>query len=270
MTEEKRKSRRSRWVAPTTAEDNSALQSLATALLEIEFKALKRPAYVPQSGRSEKEVRWALRVFTCSSCSLFRDMLRSYLTVRDQKLEAASFLTVRLMFEVVAMGNYLRESIVLLLKNARLDRVWDVLYRANIGSYYILQSGHTPQGAEPNIPLKIGKAVSSLNKLTPGRPSGWAEREYSFLSEFSHPDAFALMHYSEMNGHSETVAFHTQPEADVGYLRDVVGATVGLFGIVYRRLFALAQLHTAHKLLERAIKAFLVAEEKRNNGRKDP
>lgn len=271
MTEANQKSRHSRWVAPTTPEDNGALQSLATALLDIDFKPLKRPTHVPHRGRNEKEVRWGLRVFACSSASLFRDTLRSYLILRDQKLEAASFLTVRLMFEVVAMANYLHQSIVPLLKNGRLDRAWDILDRANIGSYYMLQRGHTrPHGAQPSIPLKIGKAVSSLNDMIPSRTAGWAEIEYGFLSEFSHPDAFALMHYSEMNGVSETVTFHTEPEADVGYLHDVVCSTVAMFGIIYRKLFALAELHTPTKLLEKAIGAFLMAEEKRNDGRKSP
>ena len=73
-----------------------------------------------------------------------------------------------------------------------------------------------------------------------------------------------------MSGASETVTFHIEPEADVGYLRDIVCATVAMFGMIYRKLFALAELHTPCKLLEKAIGAFLVTEEKRNDGRKNP
>lgn len=253
--------RRSRWARPPTPEDNSALSVLAKSLFEIEFKSLKRPTYTPGQGRSAKELRWAVRVFTCSSAGLFRDMLRSYLIVRDQKLEAASFLVMRLMFEIVAMANYLHQAIKPLLEQSKFGQAWEIIDRANIGSYYMIQQGHKrPQGSEPAIPLKVGKAVSSLNAMLPERDPGWAEIEYSFLSEFSHPDAFALMHYSEMNPQSDTVHFHADPEADVGYLRHIAGSIVALFGVIYLRLFDLAEMHTAKKLIKGMIGTFLAAE----------
>jgi len=165
------------------------------------------------------------------------------------------------MFEVVAMANYLHQGIKPLLEKSKFDRAWDVLDRANMGSYYMIQQGHKrPQGTYTVTPLKIGKAVSSLNALTKQPKRDWAEREYSFLSEFSHPDSLALMHYAEMNAQSESAVFHASPEADVGYLRYVIRGTVGMFGIVYIRLFELAELHTAKKLLERTMAAFLNAE----------
>ena len=227
-------------------EDNRALADVVDGLFRLPFKTLKRPVHKPDVGRSEKELRWASRLFTCSSMGFFRDMLRSYLSIRKEKLDAISFLAARALFETTAMANYVQMHVQPLLKRKKYDRAWDLLYRASLGSYYAREHmSRRDDTVERPIPLLIGKAVKSLNSL-----DAQASAEYSFLSEYSHPDAFALMHYVDLNSVPYSAQFRTYPDANVRYLRNTIGATVAIASIVYRNLFIMSEMHTARRLLK--------------------
>lgn len=238
-----------------TSEDNQALIAVSKSLFDIEFKPLQRPPFKPEQGRSSNEVRWAVCVFVCSSLALFRDMLRSYLVVREQKLEAASFLLARALFETVAAANYVHEQVLPLVTRNRVERAWDLMCRASLGSYYAREHlGPRADRSERPTPLDIGKAVKSLKRF-----DIHAGAEHSFLSEFSHPDAFALKHYVVMS--ADCAGFRLYPpEENAPYLRNTVGGTVALAAIVYRSLFSLAELHTALKRFETIMATFLDAE----------
>lgn len=254
-----------KWQIPpgVVPKDDAELRRVSERLFELEFKPLSRPKHDPSVGRSEKELRWALRLFACSSVSLFRDLLRSFVRVREENLTATSYLIMRAMFETVAMAHYLYDTIKPQLDRNRFDRAWDILHRANMGSYYMLGKAAT----EPAKPLDVGKAIKRLDAMLPKQIAGWAEREYSFLSEFSHPDAFALMHYLEMDLESQSAYFYKEPQADIGWMREIAGATLGLFSIVYRKLFEMAELRTAHKELTRIMSDFTNAENQLNETR---
>jgi hypothetical protein len=246
----------------TSLEDDSnrALADVVDGLFRLPFKTLKRPVHKPDVGRSEKELRWASRLSTCSSMSFFRDMLRSYLSIRKEKLDAISFLAARALFETTAMANYVQMHVQPLLRREKYDQAWDLLYRASLGSYYAREhlSQHEVTVERP-IPLHIGKAVKSLTSL-----DDRASAECSFLSEYSHPDAFALMHYVDLNSVPYFAQFRTYPHANVGYLRNTIGATVAIASIVYRNLFIMSEMHTARRLLEATMGKFLDAESRRD------
>jgi len=245
--------------ASVEGEDNRDLADVVDGLFTLTFKPLKRPLYKANEGRSDKELRWASRVFACSSMGFFRDMLRSYLIIRKERLDAVSFLIARALFEATAMGNYVHAHVYPLLLRKKYDRAWDFLHRASLGSYYarehISQPGDTKQSP---IPLEVGKAIKSLESM-----DAQVSAEYSFLSEFSHPDAFALMHYVDLNSITYSAQFRIYPNAHVGYLRNTVGATVAMAGIVYRELF-MSEMHTAKRLLEATMAKFLDAESRRD------
>ena len=186
----------------------------------------------------------------------FRDMLRSYLVAREQHLEAASFLIARALFEVTAMTNYVVSHVSPLLARKRYPRAWDFLVRASMGSYYFREHAtRSVDAPEHPIPLDVGKAVKSLEAFDIN-----ASKEYSFLSEFSHPDALALRHYVEMNRSLYSAEFKEYPESHIGYLRNAVGGTVALASIVYQNAFAMAEMLTIQRKLSSIMGEFLAAE----------
>jgi hypothetical protein len=195
-------------------------------------------------------------VFACTSMGFFRDMLRSYLVAREQHLEAASFLIARALFEVTAMTNYVVNHVSPLLARKRYPRAWDFLVRASMGSYYLREHATKSVNAQEHpIPLDVGKAVKSLEAFDIN-----ASKEYSFLSEFSHPDALALRHYVEMNRALYSAEFKEYPESHVGYLRNAVGGTVAIAGIVYRNAFEMAEMITIQRRFSSIMREFLDAE----------
>jgi hypothetical protein len=158
------------------------------------------------------------------------------------------------------MANYVQMNVHPLLKRGKYDRAWDLLYRASLGSYYAREHvGQREDRLERPIPLHIGKAVQSLTSL-----DDQASAEYSFLSEYSHPDAFALMHYVDLNSVPYSAQFRIYPNANVGYLRNTIGATVAIASLVYRNLFIMSEMHTAGRLLEATMRKFRDTESRRD------
>ena len=131
-----------------------------------------------------------------------------------------------------------------------------ILVRASMGSYYFREHTAKSINAEEHpIPLDVGKAVKSLEAFDIN-----ASKEYSFLSEYSHPDALALRHYVEMNRALYSAEFKEDPESHVGYLRNAVGGTVALAGIIYRNAFAMAEMITIRKRFSSIMGEFLASE----------
>lgn len=173
----------------------AAARELRDRLFELEFKTLRRPVYRPEIGRSEKEVRWAARVFACPSISLFRDHLHAFLVAHDNKLCSACFVLLRAMLETLAMANYVCVVSEPLVRSRRWDRAWnEALERASTGSYYIMHHSKLPKDLRDVLPLNVGKAIDSLDSLV----SESMREEYSYLSEFAHPNGLALMPYVDM------------------------------------------------------------------------
>jgi len=188
----------------------------------------------------------------------FRDMLRSYLSVRERGLDAASFLIARALFEATAMTNYVVSHVSPLLARKRYSRAWDFLLRASMGSYYFREHTTKPVNAPDHpMPLDIGKAVKSLERFDVD-----ASKEYSFLSEFSHPDALALRHYVQMNQALYSAEFRTYPQSHIAYLRNAVGGTVALAAVVYRSVSRMAEMRTTEKQFSNVMASLLDAEEK--------
>lgn len=250
--------RKSKWQLTSGPEDNSAVRLFCEGLLLINFKTLIRPTHHDGEKYSIKELRWALRVFTGSSMCFFRDLLRSYLVLRDNSLEAVSFLVIRAMYETLCGAHYVNEEYTSHLRAGEFDEVWKVLSKVSIGTRVLSFHGQT----DPETPLKMGETVNSLDSLSPSEPKGSSYALYRHLSEFSHPDALAFTHYCQMDKDPSRVSFFTEPERDQGFLRHTVGTLILISGIVYGNLFKTAQLHSAERQVAKLIAQFRETESK--------
>ena len=253
-----RVNRKSKWQLTSGPEDNSAVRLFCEGLLLIDFKTLIRPTHHDGQKRSIKELRWGLRVFTGSSMCFFRDLLRSYLILRDNNLEALSFLVTRAMYETICGAHFINGEYTSHVRAGELEEVWKVLNRVSTGTKVLRYHQQT----DPETTLKIGETVNSLDSLSPNGPAGSSYALYRHLSEFSHPDALAFTHYCQMDKNPNRVAFFTEPEPDQGFLRHTVGTLILISGIVYRNLFTTAELHTPERQLDKLIAQFRETESK--------
>ena len=257
--------RRSKWILSSGPEDNSALSQFCNGLFSIQFKPLIRPNHDPPQGRSTKELRWCLRVFTATSFSFFRDLLRTYLVLRREHLEAASFIVLRSMYEAVCGAHYVEEHYVQYLRTDELQWAWEMLEQFSVGSKFLKgQRAKDPINTdETPVPVKLWETINSFDSIFPNEPTGWAYEFYRLLSEFSHPDHVSCSHYFDfcaMKG-THQVTFYAGPELDKGYLRTTTGFVALCAGQVYGKLFRSGELHTAERSLSRLMVAFRKAEE---------
>lgn len=253
-----RVSRKSKWQLTSGPEDNSAVRRFCEGLLLIDFKTLIRPTHHDRQNRSIKELRWGLRVFIGSSMCFFRDLLRSYLALRDSNLEAVSFLAIRAMYETICGAHYINGEYISHVRAGEFEEVWKVLNKVLTGTKVLKYH----QQIDPETTLKIGETVNSLDSLSPNEPKGSSYALYRHLSEFSHPDALAFTHYCQMDKNPNRVAFFTEPEPDQGFLRHTVGTLILISGIVYGNLFRTADLHTPERHLDKLIAQFRETESK--------
>jgi hypothetical protein len=258
MSTAKNKPRKSRWAIQLLGrEDNSVLSEVSQQLLGLEFKPLTRP--MPRTGgRTRNELRWAIRLVSAFGMCSFRDMLRTYLVLRDHELEAASFLVLRSMFEILAVSNYVAETFASHMSADETEGAWQLLDTIVTASKFV-RIVHNPPYSVPD-PLKIGLCVESLDKLDLGGDKGWAYRDYRFLSEFSHPDAMMFTHYCQLDRETGQATFYNRPEVDKGFLRVNAGRMVMMAGQIFGRLFKTAGFITQERQLARIFSAFQRAE----------
>lgn len=228
-----------------------AARRVCDRLNNLEFKPLRRPLYRPAIGRSENEVRWALRVFACPSLSLFRNLLDEFLIAYDQRLEGACFMLARGMLEVVAITNYVCQLAEPLVELKRWDRAWDeVLRRASMGSFYLKE--HAPSfRSEHILPLDVGKAIKSLASIV---PEGM-QADNGYLSELCHPCSLSLMRYVDVGENGAN--FQGGRQFDSRELEYALGITIAIAALSYNRMLLLADLKTTLRRFAEAVHAFI-------------
>lgn len=259
--------RRSKWQLNSGPEDNSALYQLCDGLFSIQFKPLNRPLHDPSLGRSTKELRWALRVFTATSISLFRDLLRTYLVLRREHLEAASFIILRSMYEAVCGAHYVGEHYDQSLRADERQEAWKMLQQFAVGSNFLKQQQRAKglaNAEETPVPMRLWDTINGFDSFSADEPKGRSYEFYRFITEFSHPDHLSFSHYFDSCSMTNTtrVTFYAEPEPDKGYLRNTTGYLALCAGQVYGRLFRMTEYHTHERSLSRLMSTFRKAEEK--------
>jgi hypothetical protein len=166
------------------------------------------------------------------------------------------------MYETICGAHYVNEHYTSLVQAGDLEQAWKLLSKFNIGSKALKYHQITPAKTELESPVKIGEMINSLDSLSPGEPKGSSYELYSHLSEFSHPDALAFSHYSQMDTDPYRVSVFSEPEPDQGFLRHTVGTFIMIAGIVYVNLFRSAEFHTAERQMTKFVDQFRAADAK--------
>jgi hypothetical protein len=185
-------------IAAELQKDAGHLQAILPELDKVQPPELVRPDVPHGQPATEELVRWASQVYVYSIVCHFREILRSTLTLYDAGQVAAVFLCVRALFEMAAHIYYVKKHVFQHLDNKDFDAAWKFMVKINAGSRYMKEKYGEKLNGELEIEEspKIQKAVATFNEYFKGREKV-ATEEYSFLSEFSHPNSFAFTSHIE-------------------------------------------------------------------------
>jgi hypothetical protein len=174
----------------------SQLEVASRELDKIDLPGLQRPAVVASATATFDLVRWACQFYCFSVLAHFREMLRSFVVLTWNGLIPASFVTARCLFEVAAHTHYTHKHVIQYLASNDLENAWAFLTDVNMGSRYMQEEyGDKTEDWPPfAAPREIAKVIRTFDEWTKKQ----ARTEYSFLSEFAHPNMAAFSHYYKM------------------------------------------------------------------------
>ena len=180
------------------------LRATSAVLDKTETPDLVRPD-VPYKEVTEELVHWTIRVYAYSMFSQFREMLRSALHLYDADNVPAVFLCARAMWEMTAHSYYVKKHCFQHMDRKDWQTTWDFMLGINQGSRHMKEKQKKAAGAGtasaaavvveelPEGP-HIAKVMACFNEYF-GSGSTEATENYSFLSEFCHPNCFAFTNH---------------------------------------------------------------------------
>ena len=176
--------------------DVGHLRAILAELDKIQPPELVRPDVPHGKPATEELVRWASQVYVYCIVCHFREILRSTLLLYDAEQVAAVFLCVRALFEMAAHIYYVKKHVFQHLDKKDFDAAWKFMIKVNAGSRYMREkygaqlAGKVELDESPHIQ----KAVAAFNEFFKEQKNA-ATEEYSFLSEFCHPNSFAFTNH---------------------------------------------------------------------------
>jgi len=182
------------------------LRAISAVLDATETPPLVRPD-VPYKQVTEELVHWTIRVYAYSILSQFREMLRSALHLYDADHVPAVFLCTRAMWEMAAHSYYVKKHCFQHMDKKDWQAMWDFMLGINHSSRHMKEKqskaaaagAAVADGVVEEIPEgpHIAKVMACFNEYF-GSGSTEATKNYSFLSEFCHPNSFAFTNHFEV------------------------------------------------------------------------
>jgi hypothetical protein len=178
------------------------LRAVSTVLDAVQTPELVRPD-VPYKQVTEELVKWTIRVYAYSIVCQFREMLRSALYLYDADRVPPVFLCARSMWEMAAHSYYVKKHCFQYLDQKDLQKTWDFMLGINQGSRHMREKHEKARAAGATTavledlpePPHIAKVMNCFNEWF---KSPEATENYSFLSEFCHPNSFAFTNHLEV------------------------------------------------------------------------
>ncbi len=122
----------------------------------------------------------------------FREMLRSFLVLVWNGFIPASFVVARCLFEMAAHAYYTQKHVIQFLDRNDLQSASKFLSDINMGSRYMQEEYGDNTESWPSFaaPREIAKVIRAFDEWM-----AESRTEYSFLSEFAHPNMAAFSNY---------------------------------------------------------------------------
>jgi hypothetical protein len=168
----------------------ATLRVIAERTTHFSFPNLPRPPIPPNKPATEELVNWGAHVYCFSWIRHFNTLVNGIITLRDAGNTPSAIIVARSVFELGAHAYYVKKHLKQHIDSKNLDAAWKFLGPIKTGSRYINEQ-HPEESEMFPEPVHIRKAVNCLGEMLPEA----ATEDYSFLSEYCHPNMLAFSQY---------------------------------------------------------------------------
>lgn len=148
------------------------------------------------------------KLYCFSMLSHFRELLNSLIVLSKAGHVPAVFILARCLYEIGAHYYYVQKHFKQYRNAKNAKEGWKFMESINMGSLYMKQKGATSSSGPFLNPRDIGKIIRCFGEWPDKKRKGDAYEDYSYLSEFTHPNMAALSHYYKLEpNHAQRKAF---------------------------------------------------------------
>jgi hypothetical protein len=166
------------------------LELTAEHLKRIQYKQLVRPRVSPTQPATAELVKWGIQAYCLPWVRHFSALISGIVSLCESDNKAAVRIVGRSTFELCAHVYYVKKHVKQHLDAKDFSAAWDFLLPVGTGSRYINEL-HPESNELFPAPPHIQKAINCFKEVM---PKG-AEDDYSYLSEFCHPNAMAFQQH---------------------------------------------------------------------------
>jgi hypothetical protein len=195
------------------------IREMVKILYAVKTPSLARPKVLFKEPPTEELAQWACRVYAYSLLCQFREVLDSSTYLYDGGHVPAVFLCCRSLFEMAAHAYYVKKHATDHLKKKDFKAGWDFMLGINQGSRYMKEKEEVA-ATMPALELvegpHIAKVIACFDEYFKANGKNGARKNYSFLSEFCHPNSFAFTNHLDFTeGPEDVVVTFDKPSPQI-------------------------------------------------------
>jgi hypothetical protein len=208
--------------ADSVPNSESLLRLIAQNLAKIEYPDLIRPPRSANSRTNSEIVKWGSCVYSCALVRHLSALLNGVVTLHDARNTPAARIVARSCFELGAHAYYVKKHLKQHMEKDDWQAAWNFLTPITTVSRYTREQFPEEPDMFP-LPAHISKVINCFREVTPKE----AHDDYSYLSEFTHPNTMAFLQHYEW-ADPATIRFASSPIH--GYMGSIVAS--GVEGLV--------------------------------------
>ena len=163
------------------------LRFIAKRTTAFSFPNLTRPSLSPEQPASLELVNWGAQVYSFSWLLHLSALLNGLVTLEDAGNRPSAIILARSVYELGAHAYYVKKHLKQHIDAKNFDEAWKFLLPVTTGSRYMTEKFPSTGDMFPTA-AHISKMIKCFSEVMPED----AIENYSFLSEFSHPNSFAF------------------------------------------------------------------------------
>lgn len=166
------------------------LRAMAEHTKGFGFPNLRRPLVLHNEPATQELVNWAAQVYCYSWLRHFSTLVNGIITLKDAGNNPSARVVARSLFELGAHAYYVKKHVKQHIDGKNLNAAWNFLTPICVGSRYINEQ-HPEDSEMFPLPTHISKVIACFDEVM----SKEARDDYSFLSEYCHPNTLAFRQY---------------------------------------------------------------------------
>jgi hypothetical protein len=177
-----------------------ALKIVCRDLRGLKFAKLERPNVSYGTPPTLDLLDWGAKFYCFSILSHFRELLNSLTVLGRAGHAPAVFILARCLYEIGAHTYYVQKHVKQYRTAKDAKEGWKFMQGINMGSLYMNQRASTSSSDPFPNPRDIGKIIRCFREWpnSNSKRKGDAYEDYSYLSEFTHPNMAAFSHYYKL------------------------------------------------------------------------